>query len=90
MTEKEILEYYGGKHQVIVAMEELAELIQQLSKSVRGSDNRIEIVEEIADVQIMLEQMRIFFNISTAEIYDVMRLKLERETERINERINSM
>lgn len=90
MTEKEILEYYGGKHQVIVAMEELAELIQQLSKSVRGSDNRTDIVEEIADVHIMLEQMRIFFNISTAEIYDVMRLKLERETERINERVNSM
>lgn len=41
---------YGENKQVIVAMEECAELIKELSKHLRGKENLINISEEIADV----------------------------------------
>lgn len=39
--------------------EEMAELQKELCKHARGKENRAQIAEEIADVQIMLEQMEL-------------------------------
>lgn len=61
MTEREIykaaIEKWGPEAQTIMAFEEMAELQKELCKNARGKDNRGSIAEEIADVQIMLEQM---------------------------------
>lgn len=43
-------------------MEECSELIKELSKNIRGADNEAQIAEEIADVEITLDQMKILFN----------------------------
>lgn len=51
------LRAWGAEMQSVVAAEELSELQKELCKSVRGEDNADAIAEEIADVQIMLEQM---------------------------------
>jgi NTP pyrophosphatase (non-canonical NTP hydrolase) len=48
---------FGEKEQEEVAMEECAELIQAISHKHRGRKNNI--AEEIADVEIMLEQLKI-------------------------------
>lgn len=51
------LRAWGAEMQSVVAAEELSELQKELCKSVRGENNTDAIAEEIADVQIMLEQM---------------------------------
>lgn len=67
----------GKQSQLIVAMEEMAELIKELSKSIRGQKNPVAISEEMADVEIMLEQLKVIFS-NHAEVDRVRCAKLER------------
>ena len=70
MTRDEILKAaiarYGEKAQMVIAMEEMAELTKELSKFLRGAHNEDAIAEEIADVRIMLDQMEILFDCAGA------------------------
>ncbi len=72
MNERQILgravSFYGSEIQRVVAIEELSELQKELCKSLRGQTDRQHIAEEIADVQIMLEQMMILYELH----YDVV------------------
>lgn len=78
--------------QCFVACEELAELIQAISKAERLSshdifDNYYEFIEEqltgeIADVYIMLAQLLRIFNISDSQIKEKIIKKLERQADR--------
>lgn len=72
-----------GVQQVIVAIEELSELQKELCKSLRNNYNYGNIVEEIADVEIMLEQMKIYFEIKEEEIEEMKKLKIKRTKERL-------
>ena len=59
----EAIEKFGKDVQLIVALEELAELQKEICKGIRYNFNNIdEISDEIADVYIMLEQLQIIFN----------------------------
>lgn len=51
------LEKWGADAQALMVFEEMAELQKELCKNARGKDNHGSIAEEIADVQVMLEQM---------------------------------
>lgn len=53
----------GAEAQICMVFEEMAELQKELCKSLRRKENKSEIAEEIADVEIMLEQMKILFDI---------------------------
>lgn len=72
MNERQILgravSFYGSEIQRVVAIEELSELQKELCKSLRGQTDRQHIAEVIADVQIMLEQMMILYELH----YDVV------------------
>lgn len=57
---------YGKDHQLIICMEEMAELTKELSKNLRGEENIPHIAEEVADVEIMLEQVKLLFNLREA------------------------
>ena len=48
-------------------------------------DFRAELVGEIADVTIMLEQLRLMFGIEKAVLADVVRQKLQRQNARIRQ-----
>ena len=48
--------------QKIVAIEELSELQKELTKDLRGNANDEHIAEEMADVEIMLEQLKIMYD----------------------------
>ena len=86
MTREEIytklLELYGD-NQIIIAIEELSELQKELCKSLRGNYNYDNIVEEIADVEIMLEQMKLYFNILNKDLERMKEHKIERTKERL-------
>lgn len=51
---------FGEENQKLIAMEELAELQQALSKDRRGLKHNVE--EEIADVKIMLWQLELMYD----------------------------
>lgn len=78
---------YGAPAQMDMAVEEMAELTKALCKIKRaqaGCEVTAAIgnaIEEMADVQIMLDQLRIIFGRSTAEIEED---KLRRLLRRIN------
>ena len=77
---KECIEYFGETKQQTVCVEEMAELTQQLCKFMIDHPNksRDKVVEEFVDVQIMLNQMKIIFNITDGEVEDGKVFKLAR------------
>lgn len=78
---KKVIQAYGKSAQMIVAMEECSELIQAISKKLRGRETNVE--EEIADVEIMLEQLKLMSNESLIE--EIKESKLQRLEKRLNE-----
>ena len=54
---RQALETYGPQAQTMMVLEEMSELAKELCKASRGLGNVEHIAEEIADVQITLEQM---------------------------------
>jgi NTP pyrophosphatase (non-canonical NTP hydrolase) len=79
------IETYGKDMQLNVAVEELSELIKEICKHKRGADNLENIVEEIADCYIMIEQLMLMLDINYSQVYNQMRLKIQRLEERLKE-----
>lgn len=79
---KLIREY--GNMQVAVAIEELSELSKELCKELRRKPNRNSILEEMADVYIMLEQMKLYFGLTDKEVYNMIVEKNERTLDRLD------
>lgn len=59
---KNAIATWGADLQLNVAIEELSELTKEICKNKRGADNVDHIAEEVADVEIMLEQIKMIFN----------------------------
>lgn len=62
-----LFDKFGSVTQLIVTIEELSELQKAITKLLRNKvtqDNITAMTEEIADVEIMLEQIKQFFKIS--------------------------
>ena len=58
----DIINKYPDELQIIIAIEECSELIKALTKHLRGYDSADCIAEEMADVYIMLEELKIIFD----------------------------
>lgn len=87
MTEdsKKIADTYGYEHQSRQLIEEMAELTQAINKYWRAGE-KITIdglIEEIADVEICLEQVKYLLNIPKSIISDWKEYKIKRELDRI-------
>ena len=83
-----IAEHYGYQKQRIQTIQELSELTCLLARrpdQCAKMDFRAELVGEIADVTIMLEQLRLMFGIEKAVLADVVRQKLQRQNARIRQ-----
>ena len=78
------IETYGEVMQIIVAFEELSELQMELCKHLRGIGSQENIAEEIADVEIMMEQMKMLFNCETS-VLQVREKKIKRLKERMEQ-----
>jgi NTP pyrophosphatase (non-canonical NTP hydrolase) len=94
-----IAKHYRFETQLIQLGEENSELFEALSKyhrfenlkntSTDDSNMLIQnIVEEIADVEIMLEQMKILLDISNEAVEGVKEKKVNRQLERIEQEGN--
>lgn len=82
MIQKQAVQKYGKEKQIVVAIEELAELSKELCKELRGMGNQEHIAEEMADVKIMLEELDIIFG-NTNKVLGYKISKLERLRERL-------
>ena len=78
----EAIKKYGEQAQEGVAQEECAELIQAISKKHRGKKHNIP--EEIADVEIMLEQLKII-NDCFCDVENIKQEKVARLEKRLEE-----
>lgn len=78
-TIRDAIDTFGEENQIIVAIEEFSELQKELCKRLRGNDNLDRIAEEIADAQIMIEQLYEMFGINDAVVsftdYKMLRLE---------------
>ena len=61
---EEALDKYGEQMQCTVAIEEMSEVIKEITKALRGELSRAHLSEEVADAKIMLEQVGNMFNIN--------------------------
>lgn len=69
---------YGRESQLNIAIEEMSELTKEICKYKRRNENQAEIIEEMADVYIMLEQMKMIFGISEQQINEQIDFKVAR------------
>ena len=87
-------EHYGYEAQSNQLVEECAELIQAVSKYRRavakGEDEKLialgNLIEEIADVEIMLEQIKYLLKIPEEDLIAYKQFKVNRTKERIEGR----
>ena len=85
---KEIINHYGADHQKDKLFEEMAELQKAVCKEKDGKGNIQHIAEELADVNIMLQQMQIIYGITDEQIEQVVQEKIERTLDRIEGECN--
>lgn len=74
---------YGIRLQSTVCMEEMAELIQQISKKLRGKGDRYHLTEEIADVYICLDMLRKMYGVDSELLAILISYKLDRTRDRM-------
>ena len=100
----EMAKHYGYESQSRQLIEEMADLTQAINKFWRkdlkcgqlttlevpiGSPQEFSIVEEIADVEICLAQMKYLLAIREEDINKIIKQKLDRQLERIKKCKNS-
>jgi hypothetical protein len=78
------LSTWGKTAQICMVFEEMAELQKELCKNLRGRENTPEILDEIADVTILIEQMKILFGISDEILQERIQYKLTRIVTRLD------
>lgn len=69
-----------------IAMEEFAELQQQISKQIRGCGDKMGLLEEMADAYICLSFLESIFDIPSEDLQKAIDVKLDRERSRNNGR----
>ena len=78
-TYEEALSKWGIEAQILMAVEEMSELIKEICKLYRGKNDMDAMADEIADVTIMLEQLRLIYDLDNlvCEHMDAKILRLQ-------------
>ena len=89
-TEKDLYErniqYHGIEQETTIAMEECSELIKAISKCKRYGcvdKYRDNLIEEIADVLIVINELQLIYDISDNDIENIKNTKMDRMDYRI-------
>ena len=89
-TEKDLYErniqYHGIEQETTIAMEECSELIKEISKCKRYGcvdKYRDNLIEEIADVLIIINELQLIYDISNDDIENIKKYKIDRMDYRI-------
>ena len=74
-----IFNTYGKSNQVSKLLEEVGEFIETIM-----NEDKENMVQEIADVMVMLKQFQYYYGIEDEQIEEIMKYKINRQLERIN------
>ena len=100
LKELKIIKHYGVRKQLKYFQTEIYELIEailsyedrkKLTYSIDDTFKEVlkkDIAEEIADVQVMLNQFKAFYRIKDEDVEEVMKYKIDRQLERIRDEIS--
>lgn len=78
----DVVHFYGGANQKLKACEELCELQEAILKDV-NKDIDSGVIEEIADVYIMLAQLEFIYDVAESDLVEIISYKLNRQRERM-------
>ena len=82
---KYLASFYGIKSQTSQLDEEMAELTVETHKLMRErTESTKGLTEEIADVEILLSQLKILYKINSLEVDLIKEKKINRQMERVN------
>ena len=86
---KTIADHYGLENQLRQLAEECSELAVEANHSARKGSITVRLIEEIADVEIMLDQVRYLAGIQETDVLETRYYKIERQLKRINKEENN-
>ena len=75
-----VIDVYPKEHQLLIAMEEAGEFVQAVSKYLRYGDME-PLLEEFADMEVVMEELRQMLHIDAAEVNKRSAKKLYRALE---------
>lgn len=78
---QQLINKFGAEHQIVIAIEELSELQKELCKILREEADGVALMEEIADVEIVLEQVKLILK-NHKDVNFLIDKKLQRAKER--------
>ena len=79
-----IANHYGMENQLPIVIEEMSELTKEICKHIRGNDNLLDLIEEAADVQIMVEQLISLFGVES-KVNEMIDYKMLRQMQRMEQ-----
>lgn len=90
-----IIEYYQPRHQLKKLSEELYELQEAVLDLLNVKNDDIlyanmykeHLEEEYADVLVLLEQFKVYYDLDYSNILNIMNRKVDRQNERINKEL---
>lgn len=90
---REMITYHGIEAQIRVCVEEIGELLAALMQSYRNKTTSTDIIDEIADVTIMLRQLSIIYGVTETEDriqykINLIRTRLEEHKRKLREQNN--
>ena len=74
-----IFNAYGKSHQVSKLLEEVGEFIETIM-----NEDKENMVQEMADVMVMLKQFQYYYGIEDEQIEEIMKYKINRQLERLD------
>ncbi len=79
----DIFRYYGARNQLMKCAEETAEFQAELIKCINGKGNVAAVTEELADLLITVEYVKMAYGITDEELELEQLLKIERQEQRM-------
>ena len=80
-----IADHYGLENQLRQLAEECSELAVEANHSARKGSISVRLIMEIADVEIMLDQVRYLAGIQESDVLETRYYKIERQLKRIRQ-----
>lgn len=76
------IKLHGMQIKKVVCAEEMSELIKEICKDLRGEIRRNDLIEEVADVYICLNMLKLMYDIPDSTIQQWADYKIERQVKR--------
>jgi NTP pyrophosphatase (non-canonical NTP hydrolase) len=84
---RDVLNEWGERERIDMLYEEIGELIQAVNKFKRNKIKLSDLISEIADVEIMLEQLTVMFDPENGIFVDHVNEEKSRKLTRLNDRL---